>query len=74
MTQSKTPEHLKKEYKKMFAEVLCELCEYEDGVDTFRHCMNYAIGDVSSWHIKELGYLNDMQLITDESFTKQVDS
>ncbi len=67
----KTPDKIKEEYKKYFCEVMCELCEYEDGVDVFRHCLNYAIADVGSWHIKELGYLNSMQMIADEEFDKK---
>ena len=67
----KTPDKVKKDYETWFADTFCELCEYDDGVEVLQHCMNYAIANLSSWHLKELQSLSDMQSIIDKTLPIQ---
>ena len=70
----KTPEKVKKDYEQWFADTFSELCEYDDGAEVLQHCMNFAISDLISWHLKELKSLSDMQSITEKTFSKQNDA
>ena len=70
----KTPEKVKKDYETWFADTFCELCEYDDGAEVLQHCMNFAISDLTSWHLKELKSLSDMQSITEKTFSEQNDA
>ena len=67
----KTPDKVKKDYEKWFTDTFCELCEYDDGAEVLQHCMNFAISDLTSWHLKELKSLSDMQSIIEKTFSQQ---
>jgi hypothetical protein len=67
----KTPDKVKKDYETWFADTFCELCEYDDGAEVLQHCMNHAISNLSSWHLKELQILSDMHSITEKTFSQQ---
>jgi hypothetical protein len=70
----KTPDKVKKDYETWFADTICELCEYDDGAEVLQHCMNHAISNLSSWHLKELQILSDMHSITEKTFSQQNDA
>tara|TARA_A100001201_G_scaffold44747_1_gene45690 strand:- start:873 stop:1094 length:222 start_codon:yes stop_codon:yes gene_type:complete len=67
----KTPDNVKKDYEQWFTDTFVELCEYDDGVEVLQHCMNFAIANLSSWHLKELQSLSDMQSIIDKTLPNQ---
>jgi hypothetical protein len=70
----KTPDKVKKDYETWFADTFCELCEYDDGAEVLQHCMNHAIANLTSWHLRELAVLSDIQSITEKTFSKQNDA
>jgi hypothetical protein len=67
----KTPDKVKKDYETWFADTFCELAEYDDGAEVLQHCMNHAIANLTSWHLKELNNLSDMQSFIDKTLPIQ---
>jgi hypothetical protein len=62
----KTPDKVREECKTLFIDSICELSEYEDGMEVFKESLYYAITSLSSWHLSELARLKGMKTIADD--------